>query len=97
MVGAQVEFGRRADHAVGGAAVGLARGDREVAGQRGAGQRHHDQVADGEVRCPADDVTRLGFADVDLDGPDGLLELGEFLDLDDPADGQRPADRARPG
>ena len=37
------------------------------------------------------------FADVDLDRPDGLLELGELLDLDDPADGQRTGDRARPG
>ena len=35
---------------------------------------------------------RFGFADVDLDRPDGLLELGEFLDLDDPADRQRSGD-----
>ena len=61
VVGAEVQFGRRADHAVGGAAVGLAGGDGEVAGQRGAGQRHHDQVADGEVGCTADDVARLAL------------------------------------
>ena len=35
-----------------------------------------------------------GFADVDLDGADRLLELGELLDLGDAADGQRTADRA---
>ena len=97
MVGAEVEFGRRADHPVGRAAVRLARRDREVARQDGAGQRHHHQVADGEVRCTADDIARFGFTDVDLDGTDRLLELGEFLDLGDAADGQRPADRARPG
>ena len=92
MVGAQVEFGRRADHPVGGAAVGLARGDREVAGQDVVpGKRHHDQIADGEVGCTADDVARFGFTDVDLDGPDRLLELGEFLDLDDR--GRRSAGR----
>ncbi len=93
MVCAQVEFGRRADHPVGGAAVGLAGRDREVAGQDRAGQRHHDQIADREVRCPADDVAGFGFTDVDLDGTDRLLELGEFLDLGDPADGQRAGDR----
>ena len=56
MVGAQAQFGGRADHAVGGPAVGLARGDPEVAGQRGARQCHHHEIADREVRCPADDV-----------------------------------------
>ncbi len=93
MICAEVEFGRRADHPVGGAAVRLAGGDREVAGQHGAGKRHDHQVADSEVRCTADDVAGLGFTDVDLDRPDRLLELGEFLDLDDAADGQRPGHR----
>ena len=93
MVCAQVEFGRRADHAVGCSAVGLAGGDGEVAGQHGAGQRHHDQIADGEIGCPADDIAGFGFTDVDLDSTDRLLELGEFLDLGDASDGQRPGDR----
>ena len=94
VVGAEVQLGRRADHPVGRAAVRLARGDGEVAGQRGPGQRHHNQIADGEVGCTADDVARLGLTDVDLDRADRLLELGELLDLEDPADGQRTAHRA---
>ena len=35
-----------------------------------------------------------GFTDVDLDGADRLLELGELLDFENPADGQWAADRA---
>ena len=97
MVGAQIEFGRRADHAVGGVAVGLARGDREVAGQHRPRQRHHDEISDGEVGCTADDVTRLSFSDVHFDGTNRLLELGELLDLGNAADRQRAADRDRPG
>ena len=84
------EFGRRADHAVGGPAVGLARRDVKSPGSAVPRQSHHHQIADGEIRCPTDDVAWLPLADVDLAGPDGLLELGEFLDLGDPADGQRP-------
>ena len=56
------------------------------------GSATDDQVADSEIGCTANDVARLAFADVDLHRPDGLLELGEFLDLDDAADGQRPGD-----
>ncbi len=81
MVCAEVEFRGRTDHAVAGAAVRLAGGDGEVAGQHRPGQRHHNEVADSEVRCSADDVTWLGFADIDLDRADGLLELGQLLDL----------------
>ena len=90
MICAQVEFGRRADHPVGGAAVRLAGRDPEVPWQDGAGKRHHHEVTDNEVRCPADDVNRLRSADVDLDRPDRLLELGEFLDLGDASDGRGP-------
>ena len=43
---AEAEFARRADHPVGDVPVGLARGDREAAGQHRARQRDHDQVAD---------------------------------------------------
>ena len=94
VVGAQLQFGGRTDHPVGGAAVGLSRGDGEIAGQRRSRQGHRHEVADYEVRCTADDVARLVLADVDLDRADRLLELGELLDFEDPADGQRTADRA---
>ena len=53
---AEAELARRGDHAVGDVAVGLARGDRERAGQHGAGQRHDDLVADEEVVGAADDA-----------------------------------------
>ena len=93
MVCAQIEFGRGADHPIGSAAVRRSGGDREIPWQNSAWQRHHYQIPDGEVRCPADDVAGLGFAHVDLDRADGLLELGEILDLGDAADGQWAADR----
>ena len=57
VIGAEVEFGSRADHAVGGAAVGLSRGNMEVAGQHRSGQGRDHEVPDREVGCPADDVT----------------------------------------
>ena len=46
----------RADHPVRDVAVGLARGDREVAGQHGPRQRDDDEVVDGEVVGAADDA-----------------------------------------
>src|SRR6185503_2259775 len=74
----------RADHAVRGPAVRLARGDREVAGQDGAGQDHDDLVADGEVPGAADDLLRLsgavGLADVDRAETGRLAEALELLD-----------------
>ena len=97
MVGAEIELGTRADHPVGGAAVGLARGDREVAGQRGSRQRDHDQISDGEVGCTADDVAGLGLADIDLDGADRLLELRELLDFEYAADRKGTASPVRRG
>ena len=60
VVVADAELADRADHAVGDVAVGLARGDREAAGQHRAGQRDDDEVADGEVVRAADDAARLG-------------------------------------
>ncbi|CAG7017436.1 hypothetical protein PICSAR14_04142 [Mycobacterium avium subsp. paratuberculosis] len=93
MVGAQAEFGRRADHSVRIAAVGLARGDGEPARQRGAGQRHHHQVPCYEIRCAADDFTVNVVADVDMAEPDRLLEAGQLFDVGDPADGQRAVHR----
>src|SRR6185312_8521546 len=65
----------------------------EAAGQRGSRKRHHHEIADGEVGCTADDVTRLRLADINLAGPDRLLELGELLDLGDPSHGQRALHR----
>ncbi len=52
----QAQFARRADHALRHAAVGFPGRDRETAGQDRAGQRHHDQVAFGEVAGTADDA-----------------------------------------
>ena len=66
MVVADAELADRADHPVGDVVVGRARGDREAAGQHGAGQGDDDQVADGEVAGAADDAARLRLADVDL-------------------------------
>ena len=69
----------RGDHAVGGVTVGLARGDRERAGQHGARQRDDDLVAGGEVVRAADDAARLGLADIHLAPVDRLavaLRLG---------------------
>ena len=59
VVVAGAELAGRADHAVADVAVGLARGDREAAGQHGTGQRDDDVVADGEVARAADDAPRL--------------------------------------
>jgi hypothetical protein len=60
------------------AAVGLARADREPAGQLAPGRITDDQVADGEVAGAADDLLRLAGrphpADVDEAEPDRLLE-----------------------
>ena len=93
MVCAQVEFGRRADHSVGGAAVRLAGGDREITRQYRSGQGHaRPGRQHAKLVAPQTMSRGSAFADVDLHRPDGLLELGEFLDLDDAADGQRPGD-----
>ena len=77
VAGAQLAAG--ADHAVADVAVGLARGDREAAGQRRPGQRDHDEVADGEVQRTADDAARLRLAHVDLAPADGLAVGGGLL------------------
>ena len=65
----------------------------EVAGQHGAGQDHHDLVADGEVAGAADDLLRLagavGLADVDRAEADRLLEALQLLDGQHLADDQR--------
>ena len=75
---AQAQLVLGADHAVGDVPVGLARADRERAGQRGARERDHDVVAGDEVQCAADDTAR----------PVGVTgRRGQFRDL--PALGQR--------
>ena len=87
---AHAELVAGADHAVRGLAVRLARGDREVAGQHGAGEDHDDLVADGEVTGAADDLLRftgaVGGADVDGAEADGLLEALQLLDGQDLSD-----------
>ena len=92
-VRAHAELVAGADHAVRGPAVRLARGDREVTGQHGAGQHHDDLVADGEVAGAADDLLGLagavGLADVDRAEADGLLEALQLLDGEDLADDER--------
>jgi len=90
VVAADAQLARRGDHAVGDVAVGLARGDREAAGQHGAGQCDGHQVADGEVAGAADDAAGpFRVARVDLAPPDRLLEPGQLLDLHDPAGDER--------
>jgi len=83
------EFAFGADHPVGDVTVGLARGDGEVAGERGAWWCDHDEITFGEVAGAADDAAGFGSTDVDLAPADGLFELGEFLDLEDLADHDR--------
>ena len=92
------ELARRADHAVADVAVGLARGDREAAGQHGAGQRDDDVVADGEVARAADDAPRLGRRRR-RPGSSGSvlpLECGLLLDGEHPADDERARRRRGP-
>ncbi len=55
-VRAQAQLLAGADHAVGGVAVGLPRGDREVAGQHGAREGDDHQIALDEVVRAADDA-----------------------------------------
>jgi hypothetical protein len=84
-VTAQAELGGRADHPVGGVAVGLPGADRDAARQHGAGQGEGHAVARREVRRAADDLVHpLGHLDVAE--PDGLLEPGQLLDVEHLAD-----------
>ena len=92
VVGADAELAHRGDHAVGHAPVGLARGDLEAAREHRARERGDHEVTDGEVGGPADHAARGVLADVDLAPPDRLLEAGELLDPQHPADLHRPGD-----
>jgi hypothetical protein len=74
------ELGRRADHALGRPPVGLAGADLHASGQHRPGQGQRHPVPDGEVHRAADHVLLAG-AGVDRAVPDGLLELGQLLDL----------------
>jgi hypothetical protein len=101
VVVAEAELALAADHAVGDLAVGLARGDAEVAGQHRARQRDDDGVALDEVAGAADDAAltrgvRVAVRSADLDPAeaDRLLEAGELLDLQDAADHERAGDTA---
>ena len=96
VVVAEAELARRADHPVGDVAVGLARGDREAAGQHGAGQRDHDDVADREVVRAADDAagTRAVVVRTDVDlAPADRLAVGVRSRSRTRAPGRSPADR----
>ena len=88
----QPEFERRADHAVGVAAVRLARRDGESPGQDAARQGCHDQVTLGEVPGSAHDFLRLGGSDVHQAEANRLLELGQLLDRAHPTHHQWAGD-----
>ena len=96
VVVAEAELLGGADHPGRHVAVGLARGDREVAGQHAAGQDHRHQVADGEVVGAAHDALRVagavGRADVDRAPADGLAVALRLV-----LEGQHPADDERSG
>src|SRR6185503_1927526 len=66
------------------------------AGKRRPRQSHDHQIINAEIGCTANDVARYAVevlgTDVDLACPDGFLELGEFLDLDNAADRERARD-----
>ena len=83
----QPQLGLAADHPVAGPAVGLPGRDPKPAGQARPGQGEGDDVAGREVLRAADDLVHTG-ADVDVAEADGLLrqELGQLLDVEDPAD-----------
>ena len=94
---AEAELLGRADHARGDVAVGLARADREAAGQHGTREHDDHEVAGREVVRAADDALRLTravrVADVDgapVDGLAVLLRLG--LHGEHAADHQRALD-----
>ena len=97
---AEAELVLGADHPVGHPAVGLARRDGEVAREDGSGQDDHDEVADREVRCPADDLlgNPLGEAlsvEPDVDGAvaDRLAVLLHLLvEREHPAHDERAGD-----
>ena len=76
---AEAEFFGRGDHAVRDVTVGLARGDREGAGQDGSRKGDHDLVAGEEVARSAHDPAHA-VADVDLAPADGLAVLLRLLD-----------------
>ena len=84
MVIAKPQLIPRAEHPVGRHAPHLARGDREAPWQRCSHRSQRNQVTDGEVCGPADDLERTGSGIDDhsanlvsaLDGRD-LLDLGD--------------------
>src|SRR5690606_2991556 len=73
------EFTDGGDHAGGDVAVGLARGDAEIAGQHGAGQGHNHLVPHLEVVRTADDALHSGGIDaVNVQGLRGAF--GHYTD-----------------
>ena len=92
MIVTEIEFPRRTDHSVRRSPVRLPRGDFESARKHRARKCNHNEVAYLEVRCTTDDPANatVGFANINLAEPDGLLEFAEKLDLVDPTDHNRP-------
>ena len=84
-VGGQTELVARAEHAVADDAHLLGPLDPPIAGQDGAGERHRDALAGGDVGRAADDVERLAVADRD---PCQRQPVGARMALD----GQQLAD-----
>ncbi|CAB4936018.1 unannotated protein [freshwater metagenome] len=92
MVFAESKLALRADHAVRGVAIGLARRDREPTGQHSPWECHDDAIASCEVPGPADDPadSAVHGSDIDLTPANGLLELRQLLDHDDMAKDECP-------
>ena len=84
MIITEAQLLRRADHAVGDVAVGLARRDAEATGQDCAGQCNDDGVANLEVVRTTHHAARTGTVivrtDIDL-APADRLAVGMDLDL----------------
>ena len=89
LVGAEVEFGRRADHAVGVRPYVLREAMVKSPGSVVPGSATATRSPTAKFVAPQTMSRNSDSPTSTLTGPDGLLELGELLDLGDPADGQR--------
>ena len=65
MLGAELQLGLREDHPVGDAAAELRALERAAVRKQGAGKGDRDRRPGTEVPRPADDLARLGLADID--------------------------------
>ena len=85
VVGPELELVLGEDHPVGELAAELRPLERAPVGEHGARQRHAHGRAGPEVPGPADDLARLGLADVDAAELE-LVRVRVLARLDDPAD-----------